>query len=312
MSVDWLARPSCLGFSHCGTIALWHGTIALWYHCTIAPLHRLVGQIVQWHFGTIALWQGPVGLLALWHCGTMEKNGLEKLWYGLVGLLALWDTPLQGLVGQFALWHYGKSLLGRSHTVADWVPAPTSCANIQPENCAERFAKIHRGEKLKPGAQLTETLTQHGTTEVKLSPGVGSVVLEEHLEGSSPCRLKSRSAPNLPHRVQLLAAHAHSLVQRSHARTLRVPRHHSQRLSVPFRAPGPAEPCGVEVVGRRAKVPREPVVDSRGRRGSCTGSHVRRPACRLSSTSQPHLAPLPSSHLHQKPLSLVVSLSRVD
>ena len=230
-----------------------------------------------------------------WASRTVASTIARTCW--AVCTMALWRGP----VGQVS--HRGR--LGASPPPAVQTFNPRTVPNTLP-----KFTE--RGEKLKPGAQLTETLTQHGTTEVKLSPGVGSVVLEEHLEGSSPCRLKSRSAPNLPHRVQLLAAHAHSLVQRSHARTLRVPRHHSQRLSVPFRAPGPAEPCGVEVVGRRAKVPREPVVDSRGRRGSCIGSHVRRPACRLSSTSQPHLAPLPSSHLHQKPLSLVVSLSRVD
>ena len=147
-SVDWLARScwaSAILWHHCCTIALWHGLIgqfALWQGPLglLTLLHHCTDLLGRSHNGTIALWQGPFGLLDLWHYGTstttVQRDGPKKIWYGLVGLLALWQAPLQGLVGQFALWHYGEGLLGRSHTVADWVPAPHQlCKHSTRELC---------------------------------------------------------------------------------------------------------------------------------------------------------------------------------
>ena len=156
-------------------------------------------------------WQGPLGLLALLHYG-LDLSG--SLHYGTMALLhygnftlftiALWP----GLVGQFALWHLGTMAkacwavrtitlwhlghLGSSHRGRQGASPPPPVQTFSPRTVQPALPKFtKRGEKLKTGAQLTETSAQHGTTEVvsKRAPGVGSVVLEEHLEGCSPCRL---------------------------------------------------------------------------------------------------------------------------
>ena len=154
--MDWLARPA--GASR--TIALWPGLVgqfALWHHGTFTPF-------------TIALWHRLVGLHALWHYCTMAK--------------ACWA------VCTITLWHLGQ--LGSSHRGRQGASPPPPVQTFSPRTVQPALPKFtKRGEKLKTGAQLTETSAQHGTTEVvsKRAPGVGSVVLKEHLEGCSPCRL---------------------------------------------------------------------------------------------------------------------------
>ena len=141
-------------------------------------------------------WQGPLGLLVLLHYCTVAwtcraVRTLALLYYGTIARTC-WAsrTMALGPVGQLTPWQTGCQ------------PPHHLCKHSARELCSPNLPKFtKRGEKLKTGAQPTETSTQHGTTEVvsKRAPGVGSVVLEEHLEGSSPCRLKSRPAPNLPH-----------------------------------------------------------------------------------------------------------------
>ena len=139
-----LVGKTHLGFSHMALVHYFH----IVHNCTMARAF--------WALQTMALFDHDNN--AQWACWAV---GLQTLYYGTI-----------------ALWHY--CIIARAcwapRTVADWVPAPHHlCKHSTRELCLLCQNSPNGGEKLKTGAQLTETSTKHRTTEVSLSA-------KDHLE----------------------------------------------------------------------------------------------------------------------------------
>ena len=154
----WIGWQGPVGLlQYCGTIvALWHcGTDSLGslhygkalsgfsHCCTIAQ--------TCWADRTMVLLHCGKGLLGFWTYGIMvlvllRYNGTGRKKYGtdLLGFSHCGKHHCKDLLGSL---HYGTMARACWAGLTPWQTGcqpPTSCANIQPENCAERFAKIHR------------------------------------------------------------------------------------------------------------------------------------------------------------------------
>ena len=92
------------GFSHCCTIAR-----TCWADRTMVLLHCGKGLLGYWTYGTMVL-------------VLLRYNGTGRKKYGtdLLGFSHCGKHHCKDLLGSLQ----GEGLLGRSHTVADWVPAP--------------------------------------------------------------------------------------------------------------------------------------------------------------------------------------------